>query len=211
MKTDDLIDVLAAGAGPAPRAVVARRLAPAIAGSAIVSVALATSLLGLVPDFAAVGIALWVKLGYAVALAAAAAWWASKLARPASPVALPARAVLLVVVAVALIGVGALLGTPSGERVPYLLGQSWSRCPWAVLGLSLPALAAALVALRGLAPTRLRAAGLAAGMLAGALGAFGYAFACTEQSTAFVALWYSLGIGMSGALGAALGPRVLRW
>jgi hypothetical protein len=56
-------------------------------------------------------------------------------------------------------------------------------------------------------PTRLRAAGL----LAGAVGAFGYAFACIEQSTAFVALWYSLGIGMSGALGAALGPRVLRW
>jgi hypothetical protein len=75
----------------------------------------------------------------------------------------------------------------------------------------LPALAAALWALRGLAPTQARAAGLAAGLLAGGLGAFGYALACTELSPAFVAVWYSLGIGMAGALGAALGPLTLRW
>jgi hypothetical protein len=28
---------------------------------------------------------------------------------------------------------------------------------------------------------------------------------------AFVATWYTLGIGLAGALGALLGPRVLRW
>jgi len=77
--------------------------------------------------------------------------------------------------------------------------------------LSLPALAGALWALRGLAPTRPRAAGLAAGLLAGGLGAFGYALSCTELSPAFVAIWYSLGIALAGALGAALGPRILRW
>jgi hypothetical protein len=47
--------------------------------------------------------------------------------------------------------------------------------------------------------------------LAGALGALGYALACTELSPAFIAVWYSLGIGLAGALGAALGPLVLRW
>jgi hypothetical protein len=70
---------------------------------------------------------------------------------------------------------------------------------------------ASLWALRGLAPTRPRAAGLAAGLLAGAIGAFAYALACHEVSVAFVALWYSLGIALSGALGALLGPRLLRW
>jgi hypothetical protein len=80
-----------------------------------------------------------------------------------------------------------------------------------VLALSLPALVGALWALRGLAPTRPGAAGLAAGLLAGALGALGYSLACTELSPAFVAFWYSLGIGLAGALGAVLGPWVLRW
>lgn len=77
--------------------------------------------------------------------------------------------------------------------------------------MSLPALAAALWALRGLAPTRPRHAGFAAGLLAGAVRACGYALACTESSPAFIAAWYTLGILLTGCLGAALGPRVLRW
>jgi hypothetical protein len=80
-----------------------------------------------------------------------------------------------------------------------------------VLALSLPALAAALWAVRGLAPTRPRTAGFAAGLLAGSVGAIGYALSCAEASPAFVALWYTLGIALTGAVGAVLGPRVLRW
>ena len=70
---------------------------------------------------------------------------------------------------------------------------------------------AAFWALRGLAPTRPRAAGLAAGLLAGAVGATGYALSCSELSMAFVAIWYTLGIALAGGLGALLGPRLLRW
>ena len=69
----------------------------------------------------------------------------------------------------------------------------------------------ALRALRGLAPTQLRLAGLAAGLLAGGVGAIGYALSCTEVGLPFVATWYSLGIALTGALGALLGPRLLRW
>jgi hypothetical protein len=43
------------------------------------------------------------------------------------------------------------------------------------------------------------------------LGASGYALACPEASPAFVAVWYSLGVLLTGLLGAALGPRLLRW
>jgi hypothetical protein len=210
MKTDELIAALAANAGPAPRAVVARRLAPAMAFGVLASVALALLILGPV-DPALPGAALWIKLIYAAALGAAAAWLTGRLSRPAARSIGAAMAVAGVAIAMAWAGLGSLLATEPGGRVSYALGHSWAVCPWAVFGLSLPALAATLWAVRGLAPTRPRATGLAAGLLAGAAGAAGYALACVEPSTLFIAIWYTLGIALCGALGAALGPRVLRW
>ena len=76
------------------------------------------------------------------------------------------------------------------------------------------AIVAAVVALRGkarLAPTRLTLAGALAGLFAGGMGAFVYAFHCPETAAPFVALWYSAGILLTTALGALLGPRLLRW
>ncbi len=70
MKTDELIAVLATHAGPAPRAVVARRLAPAMAFGVLASVALALLIFGPVDDLALPGAALWIKLVYAAALGA---------------------------------------------------------------------------------------------------------------------------------------------
>lgn len=211
MRTHELIDLLATQAGPAPRALPARRLAPAIAGGLLVAVAAAWWFLGLVPAALLAEPALWVKLGYTGLLAAAASGWVARLGRPAAPAAPPARAAGAVVLLMVLLGLGALLAAPSGARVAALLGRSWSSCPFNVLMLALPTLAAALWALRGLAPTQPRRAGFAAGVLAGAVGAFGYAFSCGETSLAFVALWYSAGIAAAGALGALLGPRALRW
>jgi hypothetical protein len=211
MKTNDLIDLLATGAGPSPWAVAARRLAPAAALGLSASVAGALLVLGPVPAELFVTAGPWLKLAYAGALGAAAAWLAARLGRPLARTTGPLRLLALVVAAMAVLGGLALLAAPADQRMVALLGHSWSRCPFYVLGLSVPALAAALWALRGLAPTQARAAGLAAGLLAGALGAFGYALACTELSPTFVAVWYSLGIGMAGALGAALGPLTLRW
>ncbi len=211
MKTDELIAALATNAGPAPRAVVARRLAPAMAFGVLASAALAPLLLGPVNDLALPGTALMIKLMYAAALGIAAAWLTGQLSRPAAPSIGAARAVAGVVITMVSAGLLSLLATEPGERVNHALGHSWAVCPWAVFGLSLPALAATLWAVRGLAPTRPRATGLAAGLLAGAAGAAGYALACVEPSTLFIAIWYTLGIGLCGALGAALGPRVLRW
>lgn len=211
MRTDELIVALSTHAGPAPSAVVARRLAPAMAFGVLASVALTLLILGPVKDLAVPGAALWIKLVYAGALGAGAAWLTGRLARPAARSAGAALAVAGVVIAVALAGTFSLLATEPGERLRQALGHSWAICPWAVFGLSLPALAATMWAVRGLAPTRPRAAGLAAGLLAGAAGAAGYALACVESSTVFIAIWYTLGIAMCAALGAALGPRVLRW
>jgi len=211
MKTGDWIDLLARNAGPAPRAVAARRLWPAALGGVAVAAALALALPGQV-DLGAVGAALWLKLGYGLALAAAAGWLAARLARPlATRVWAAGAALALVVAAMAVLGLVGWLQQPPPQRLAYLLGHSWTFCPWAVFGLSLPALAAALHALRALAPTRPVAAGAACGAFAGALAAIGYALACSETSSAFVALWYTLGVALSAAAGAVLGPRVLRW
>ncbi|HWS73512.1 MAG TPA: DUF1109 domain-containing protein [Quisquiliibacterium sp.] len=211
MKTDSLIDLLARGAGPAPGAVEARRLLPAAVLGLLLSAVLAVVLLGPVPASMYATPAPWIKFAYALALAVAGGWLAARLARPVARLRAPRRAVAAVATAMALLAAYALLTRPAGDRVAAVLGHSWLACPWNVLALSLPALAAVLWAIRGLAPTRPRAAGCAAGLFAGALGAFGYALSCTEESTAFVAIWYSVGIGLTAILGALAGPRVLRW
>ncbi|NWG74842.1 MAG: DUF1109 domain-containing protein [Rubrivivax sp.] len=211
MKTDTLIDMLARDAGPAPRALAARRLSPAAAGGLLASALVAVTVFGLVPASLFATSVPWMKMAYAGALAVTAGWLTARLSRPAAPIVRPRRALVAVFVAMAIVGAVSLLAQPEGARASALLGQSWLRCPWSVLMLSLPALAAAMWAVRGLAPTRPRAAGFAAGLLAGSLGAFGYALSCPEASPAFVAVWYSLGIALTGAVGAALGPRVLRW
>jgi len=48
-------------------------------------------------------------------------------------------------------------------------------------------------------------------LLAGALGALVYALHCPETATPFLAVWYVVGMAIPTALGAILGPRLLRW
>lgn len=211
MKTDDLITMLAHQAGPAPRAPAARRLAPALALGLVGGVAGALLAKSPVPMALLAEPGMWLKIGYVAALAVAAAWWVARLARPVARLGRPTRAVGLVVVAMTAFGLWAAFSAPAGQRMAAVMGSSWQVCPVSVLLLSLPTLAGTLWALRGLAPTRPRLAGFAAGLLAGAVGALAYALTCDELSPAFVAAWYSLGIAAAGGLGALLGPRLLRW
>jgi hypothetical protein len=211
MKTEQLIEMLARGAGAAPPMRTVPRLAPVVVGGTLFSAAAALPLLGWIPREMYALPAPWIKLAYAGLMVLAATWLAARLSRPAARVAAPARAVALVVLVMAALALWSLAAAPSGTRLATLLGESWLRCPTNVLLLSLPTLAGALSVMRGLAPTRLRDAGFAAGVLAGAVGAMGYALTCLETSPAFIGVWYTAGIALAGALGAWLGPRVLRW
>ncbi len=211
MRTDRLIEMLARDAGPAPRALVARRLAPVVAIGLPAGAALALGAFGAIPAQQFATAVPWIKLAYAGALACAAAWLAARLSRPGASAGAAWRAMAGVVLAMAVVAIAWVASQPDGMRVEALLGRSWTRCPTGVLGLSVPALAIALWAMRGLAPTRPVVAGFAAGLFAGAIGACAYALACDESSPAFVAAWYTLGVLASGALGAAIGSRVLRW
>jgi hypothetical protein len=47
--------------------------------------------------------------------------------------------------------------------------------------------------------------------LAGGVGATVYGLYCQETAAAFVATWYTLGVAACAAVGALLGPRILRW
>jgi hypothetical protein len=211
MKTEQLIDMLARDAGPAPRAVAARRLVPAILLGLAASSLLALLVLGPLPGAAFQTPAPWIKLAYAFSLAAAAAVLTARLAKPVAQLKTPQSAVSAVVAAMVLAGLAALFLTPAEDRWKAVIGQTWLICPWFLMGLSLPALAVILLAVRGLAPIHLKRAGFASGLLAGAMGATGYALHCPESSTAFVAIWYTVGIGLTGLLGRALGPIALRW
>ena len=109
------------------------------------------------------------------------------------------------------IGIGELSKTPPAQWLALWLGRSWMICPWLVLTLAVPIFVGLLWSFRELAPTRLRAAGGAAGLAAGAWAATIYCLHCPETSAIFVLTWYSLGIMLAAGAGAVLGPRLMRW
>jgi hypothetical protein len=211
VKTSHLIDVLARGAGVAPRGVVGRRLGPALAIGLAVSVGVSVLGLGVNPDLFSMGAALALKLAYVAGLTASAAWLAARLARPGAPWLRAAATVVLVISGMCVPALIAWTQASAAQHGELLYGRSWSTCPWRVAALAAPALLLGIWAIRGLAPTRLRLAGAAAGLTAGGLGAFGYALHCPEVSPVFVLTWYTLGILVPAAIGAMLGPRLLRW
>lgn len=211
MKTQSLIEMLAKGAGPAPQAPVLRRLAPVVALGLIASALFALVSMGSIPAAMWATSAPWLKMLYGASLALAAGWVTARLSRPVAHTQWPVRAVLAVFATMLALGALTLVTSAPDQRMTALFGETWLSCPRNVVVLSLPALAGALWALRGLAPTQLRAAGFNAGLMAGALGSMGYSLVCPEVSATFVAVWYSLGIFLTGILGAFLGTRVLRW
>jgi len=155
--------------------------------------------------------ALLLKLGTMTALAALALRSLAALARPgAAPVEL-LPGIGLVVAALGFVALGQMLVVHESGAAQLLFGPSWQSCPWRIAALSLPLLAGLFWALRQQAPVHLRWTGAVAGLAAGSIAAAMYALACTEQSAAFVLLWYSAGIAVSALLGLLVGPRLLRW
>jgi hypothetical protein len=213
MKTDALIDDLAERGAAMSAGRAARILALGAGGGALVSFAAMVLWLGIRPDMAdamTTG-AYWMKFFYTLLFAAAGFWTIERLARPGAS---SRRQMILEALPFALIALLALVRlalVPAAMRMPMAMGHSSHVCPWRIVILALPVFAGTFWSLRKLAPTRPVISGLAAGLAAGALGAFIYAFHCDESAAAFVALWYTLGIGLVGLAGALLGRFLLRW
>jgi hypothetical protein len=213
MKTDDLIALLAADTAPVPRRSAPAQIGIALAAGVVLAAGAMLLMLGPRPDLAqaVAGPPFWLKLLFPVALAAASFSALTRLAVPGVRARAGAVAVAVPLVLLWLVAVAAYVAAPPPERAALVWGQTWRVCTLNIVMIAIPVFAATLFALRRLAPTRLALAGACAGVLGGAAGAAVYAFHCPESAPPFIAVWYVAGIAVVAAVGAGLGPRVLRW
>lgn len=212
MRTDDLIDALARDAEPGRTP--PRRLALVAGLGALAALLLVLTWLHTRHDLmqAMRGGMFWMKALYTALLGAAGYLAVERLARPGGSGrrgwALGLAALAICVAA----GVWQAMVSPDIQAALRMLrGHSWHSCTPRILILSLPMLALGLWALRGMAPTRPTSAGLAMGLFSGGVAGTIYGLHCPEHTFAFVALWYSLGVLLTAALGAFIGRWVLRW
>ena len=213
MRTDDLIETLARNVEPVHPRQGGLAFALALAVATPVALVLMLLLLGLNPqlrDYLGMPM-FWVKFGFGLVLVPMALVLVLRLSRPGVRAGMVRLAPIAPVLLLWLLAVVALATAAAGERSVLIFGSSWTECPLNITILSIPTLVAALIALRTMAPTQLVAAGAASGLLAGGLGTAVYALHCPALAAPFLALWYVLGALIPVAIGALVGPRVLRW
>ncbi len=213
MRTDDLIDALAADARRGPSLL--QRLAMVAGLGALVALVMLLSMLHTRPDLpqAVLGGMFWMKAAYTALLGAAGYLAVERLARPAAGVGRRGWMLGGVVLGLfVLVGVIQAMMSPDIQMALHMLrGHSWHTCSRRILMLGLPMLALGLWVLRGMAPTRPTLAGLAMGLFSGGVAGTVYGLHCPEHTFTFVALWYSLGVLGTASLGALVGRWALRW
>lgn len=111
----------------------------------------------------------------------------------------------------ALLALAQLRLSPPTAYGNLILGHSALICPFLIFAFGLPAFLMNFWFLRRSTPTYPKMAGFIAGACAGAIGGWVYSWACVENGFAFITIWYSLGIMVSGVIGALCGPFFLRW
>jgi hypothetical protein len=213
MKTDDLVALLAnSGSAVEPNAV-QLRFSTALGWGAFATVLLMAIGLGVRRDIAEAALLpmFWAKLALPAGVLAGALLAATRLSRPGVRVGRVWWWLAAPVLGMWLLGALALLGAEPAAHDRLIYGVSAEVCPFYIAGLSVPAFAAVWWAMRGLAPTRALWAGAAAGLTAGAMGALAYALYCPEMAAPFLGIWYLCGMLIPAAVGAFLGPWLLRW
>ncbi|WP_414156767.1 DUF1109 domain-containing protein [Pseudomonas sp. BNK-30] len=213
MKTDELITLLAAGEAPVGRHALARRLALALLAGTLAAVLMTVAVYGVRSDLAEVARTplFWAKLALPASLALLGLWLTQRLARPGVRGAVVWQLLGLPLLLVWLGAAISLFGAPVEARADLIFGRTWRTCALNITLLCVPVFITLFWALRGLAPTRLRQAGAAAGLLAGATATLVYCLHCPEMQVPFWGIWYVLGMSVPTLMGAVLGPRLLRW
>lgn len=213
MKTDDLVVMLATGAGEVAPNAAPRRFAIAVGWGALGAALLMGVLLGVRRDLGAALLMpmFWVKIAFVACLAAAGFIAVLRLSRPGLRLAWVPGALAAPVLAMWVLAASVLMRADPSQRAKLFFGETWTSCPFLVALLSVPAFVALLWAMHELAPTRLGPAGAAAGALSGAIGALVYCLHCPEMEAPFLGFWYLIGMLIPTAAGAMLGPRLLRW
>jgi hypothetical protein len=214
MNTQQLIHTLAsdlqAGAGLPRTRLRWPRLAALTGLASLASLAAISLLLSPSPHLAHGPGATIVFSALAGAALAAGAFWATlRLSYPEGRLGLWWLPLPL---GILLLGIGLEMSdTPSSSWMARLWGDSPGACFLCVTALSLPILAAALVALRDGAPTHPRLCGAMAGLLAGGIAAALYTLHCPENSLLFVASWHVPAVLTVTFFGALAAGRWLRW
>jgi hypothetical protein len=212
MKTDRLIHVLAADAGPS-QGPVGAGLALALMLAAPFSIALFMMILGVRADVMSAMHNPFFDLKFVVtlSLAIAAITISLHLARPEAS---PSGWLWLLLIPVVLVALGIGAETMMPHRRPWLMrliGNNALACTLSIPLFALPLLIGALLALRRGAPSRPALTGAIAGLVSAGLGATLYASHCTDDSPLFVATWYSLAFAFVAGVGALAGRRLLRY
>ncbi len=212
MNTDDFIAMLATGAEPVQPHVPERRMAQAMAMSLPLAFLIMLHF-GVRPDLLQVlgDPMLWVKFAFPGAMGVISLLLVLRLARPGMDTGHLATGLTAPALAMCLLAAVVLVNAAPADRSALVLGTTWQVCTINIALISVPVFIGSFWALKGLAPTRLALAGASAGLLAGAAGAFVYAIHCPELDAPFLLIWNGLGMLVPAALGAALGPRLLRW
>jgi hypothetical protein len=210
MKTEELIRALAADGRPVRP--IGSSLLRALPVGAVASLAIFVLLVRPRPDLeqALLTLPFVFKLAVAAAVAAGALLFLPEASRPVS--SYHRRWLMLLAPLLLVVGVGAELATqPPHTWAARLVGRNALHCLSLIPMLSLPVLVCLFSVLRRGAPSRPGIAGAAAGLAAGGIGALLYAVSCPDDSSLYVATWYSIAIGFVAFGSAQAGSRLLRW
>jgi hypothetical protein len=214
MKTDDLVEMLSTNIEAVDWREVSRTILVAAALGALVALVLMLLLFGLRSDIS--GLGAWsfvaVKFAFAGAIIAVSLSYLVRIARPGGERRVSMVLVVLPFAAAAVAAAVSLTLAPVADWRAMIFGSQWLLCLVCIPLNAVVPFGAIILAMRQFAsPTNLLRAGALAGLAAGGISAFVYALHCTDDSFAFVAVWYGLTITACTLVGALLGPKLLRW
>jgi hypothetical protein len=214
VNTDRLSDLLSTNLQPADCRGFKRALFLAVAAGGMAAVGAMLVTVGPRPHLGSPSHLEWsaIKLCFALSIIGTATPVLVRSARPGTEVR--ALSVLFPVLIVGVAALVALLLAGPGAWKGMLLGAAAGspvRCLLCIIGFATIPLLALMHVLRDGAPTQASLCGALAGMVAGGAGAAAYSVACLSDTVPFIAVWYVAGIASCAALGAVLGPRLLRW
>lgn len=212
MKTEELIEALVQDASRSQRSPAQRVLGAVILGSLFAGILFAF-IFGIRPDIRNAFESWRFVLKFVLAVTCmACAWWAClELSRPEVRLKDVVGWIALAPALLAVAAVYELVEISPSHWSEQIIGRFAATCLVAIPLLSIVPLTALLTALRAGAPRVPASAGAVAGLLAGSLSAALYATHCPDDSPLFVAVWYTLAVGLVTVTGAFAGNRVLRW
>lgn len=213
LRTDDLIEVLAAAQQRQPRQPPSLTIAAGAFAGLCFAAALTSATLGIRPDLAA-SLAhpiFWSKLLITGLILVSAGFAARSLSLPGRSWRGAKYVLAMTFAAVMIWAVLDLITKPIGEWAGCIEGRDWWTCLMSIPLLSLAPMLAMAAAMRRLAPTQLKVAGALLGLASGAAAAMAFSLYCRDDALPFVAIWYGAALAVSALIGSLLGPKLLRW